>query len=391
MSTVIHQTQEGDVSLEMLQSIVLHAGLHTCFFNLRELTKREWVSIGSDGNILRWGASPAFAPKWVVMPVDGAGHCKIYTVSNGECMAVGSNGNIQRWANTHGPEQLFRFVNFRASDRSCNIQENTRQEFVAVGSNGNILRWPATGGEEQRFILEAVDEFLPDPATLEQVIAGRTMCATPDAVPPHPTMATLSGSPSAPKEDYLIGVDVLPSVFVDDGSYTNKVWQVRQHPYYYLSRTRHWEKVSDRLFQHGQRQSYTAEVTHGCSCRDLRAIEKTIGMVVGAKLGGEAGHAAGKEVGPTAKIAGELNFQFSWQRRELEEMERNREEYHTEAETVEFVPSEECRLVLWQLVDRYTLYDSTPRPVRESWTVYSGRTEWDCFPKVIAPEPRLRR
>lgn len=390
MSTVT-QVHEGDVSLEMLQSIVLHAGLHSCFFNIRELTRHEWVSVGSDGHILRRGATPSFAPKWVIMPVDGAGHCKIYTVQNGECLAVGASGSIVRWCDTRGPEQLFRFVNFRASDRSCNIQENTRQEFISVDVEGNILRAPATGGEEQRFILEATDVFLPDPETLEQVIGGRKMSPSADAVPLHPAMATLSSSPTAPKEEYLIGVDVLPSVFVDDTSYTNKIGQVRQHPYYYLTRTRHWEKVSDRVFQHGPRTSHTAEVTHGCSSRDLRAIEKTIGAVVGAKLGGEPARETSKETGLSAKVGGELNFQFSWQRRELEEMERNNEEYHREAETVELVPTEECRLILWQLVDRYTLFDSTPRPVRESWTVYSGRTEWDCFPKQIAPVPRLRR
>jgi len=233
--------------------------------------------------------------------------------------------------------------------------------------------------------------FLPEPAVLEQVIGGRNILLLAEGVPPHPAMATLSAAPEAPKEEYLVGVDVLPSALVDDPAYANKVAQVRQQPYYYLTRTRHWEKVSDRVCECGPRDSHAAEVTHGCASGDLRAIERTLGAVVGLRSEREPRGDEHPETGLTAKVGGELSFQYLWQRRELEQMERHGEAYHREIETVEFVPTEECRLVLWQLVDRYTLYDSTPRPVREAWTVYSGRTEWACFPRHIAPVPRLER
>lgn len=379
------QLHESDISLDALRRVVLQDGESSCFFNLRELTRHEYVSIGSDGNILRWGAAPGFAPKWLIVPADAAGHCRIYTVQNGECMTVGSDGNILRGADTHGPEQLFKFVNHRQSDDSYDIQENTHGEFVAVGSDGNILRWAGTGGEEQRFILEVTDIFQHDPETIARILRNRPLYPDADAVPPPPAMTTLWSNPVATKEDYWIGVDTLSSVFVNDPSYSNKIEQVRRHPYYYLCRTRHWEKVSDRLCQRGLSQSQTVVVTHGCSCHDLRSIEATIGVIVGTKLGGKIGREPGKGGGISARIGGELNFQYSWQRGELEEMARKHEEYHRETETVEFVPTEECRLVLWQLVDQYTLFDTALRAVCEPWTVYSGRTEWDCFPQRAAP------
>ena len=292
-------------------------------------------------------------------------------------MAVGSNGNVLRWADTRGPEQLFQFVNFRNRDRSYNMLEGTKQEFVAVGSNGNILRWGGTGGDEQRFILEPVEVRRPNPATEAQLLAGKVFYE-PDAVPPHPMIADLESAPMESKVAYWIGVDTLPSVLVNDPGYSRKLDQVMEQPYYYLSRTRSWMKISDRVFQKGLRQTTSTEVMHGSSCSDLRTQETTMGVVVGAKLGGEIGSKGG---GISKKVTGELSFQYSWQHRELEQMEQRHEEYHKETETVEFGATQECRLVLWQLVDKFSLLNSALLPVREPWLCYSGRTEWDIFPK----------
>ena len=142
------------MSLDNLKKIILKDGQFTCFHRIQELTKNEYVAVGSDGNILRWGKTDGQEQKWLIVPVSADGYCKIFTLQNGECMAVGSNGNIVRWADTQGIEQQFKFVNRRRSDGSYNIQERTQNEYVAVGSNGNILRLGKTGKDRQRFILE---------------------------------------------------------------------------------------------------------------------------------------------------------------------------------------------------------------------------------------------
>jgi photosystem II stability/assembly factor-like uncharacterized protein len=140
-------------SVDSIKQIVLKDGQFTCFHRIKELTRNEYVAVGSDGNILRWGATGSSEQKWLIVPRTNEGDCTIITLQNGECMAVGHDGNVRRWAATGGAEQQFRFVNPRRSDGSFNIQERGADQYVAVGSNGNVLRWSPTGGDEQRFIL----------------------------------------------------------------------------------------------------------------------------------------------------------------------------------------------------------------------------------------------
>jgi len=103
------------MSLDNLQKIILKDGQFTCFHRIRELTKNEYVTVGSDGNILRWAATGGPEQKWLIFPVNAEGDCKIFSLQNGEYMSVGSNGNIVRWAKTGGVEQQFSFVNKRTA------------------------------------------------------------------------------------------------------------------------------------------------------------------------------------------------------------------------------------------------------------------------------------
>ncbi|PTY04291.1 hypothetical protein DB347_20575 [Opitutaceae bacterium EW11] len=380
-STAVLSTTE--VSLQFLQTLVLNSSQNTCFFRIKELTRGEYVAVGSNGNILRWAATGGAEQKWLLMPEDAEGYCKIFTQQNGECMAVGSNGNILRWADTGGPEQLFRFINYRTSDGSWNIQDQQDHQFVAVGSNGNILRWPETHGDEQRFILEPVDDVAPSAQTYAALLNNRTIY-NPDQIPTHPEIPADGSSPVEPASGYLIGIDVLPSVFINDPTYGNKVDQALMNPYYYLERVRKWKKVKEWTYALGQKQTLTQAVHHGSSCTDLRTVETTVGVVVTAKVSGEGGQAAPSEKGGANwKVAGELSAQYSWQRRDLEQRESKHEEYIDQTETIEFTPIQACRLVLWQVIDEYTLRNSRLVTVTPPWSVFTDRIEWDVWPENV--------
>lgn len=218
-----------------LMNVILKDGKTTCFHRIQELTRNEYVSVGDGGNILRWAETKGDEQKWLIVPVGDDGYCEIISVQNGENMSVGSNGNILRWTKTSGKEQQFRFVN-RNSTGQYNIQERTKDEYVAVGEGGNILRWSATQGIEQRFVLDPIDVKTLE-KTVPDIVSGKKPCQ-PNEIPAPPTITDLSQSPPAQSEEYYIGYEVLPSVFVNDTTMTYKIQQVQDHPYYYLVRTR---------------------------------------------------------------------------------------------------------------------------------------------------------
>jgi hypothetical protein len=354
------------MSMDNLKKVILKDGKFTCFHRIQELTKNEYVAAGSDGNILRWGKTGGQEQKWLIVPVTADGYCKIFTLQNGECMAVGSNGNIVRWTNTQGIEQQFKFVNRRRSDGSYNIQERTQNEYVAVGSDGNILRWGKTDKDEQRFILEPIDEIKPKKEE-PSIIFGRPSFA-PNEIPTHPPIHNLTDSPPSKSDEYLIGVEVLPSVFVDDPGRTDKIQQVTEQPYYYLVRTRLWKKIYDKKLLPGVEDSVETIARRGSSVTDMKEIETTIGVVVSGKVGAEG------EV-----VSGELSAQFSWQKKELEKHESKKEEYLEKKASTTVSQQSECKVVAWQIVDKFTLYNYDEEPVR-MWTVYGDRVDWARFP-----------
>ncbi len=360
------------MSVENLKEIVLKDGKYTCFHRIKELTKKEYVAVGNDGQIFRWSPTGGNEQKWLIFPVDGEGYCNIVTLQNGECMAVGSNGNIRRWAKTGGKEQKFKFVNKNKQDGSYNLREKTKNEYVAVGHAGNIFRWAQSGKNDQKFILEPIGEKMPqdDPA----------FSPSPEkpAYPPiHGLMESLPGQ--SPK--CQIGVERLASVFVNDPNYTNKVLQVTKQPYYYLVRRQYWEKVYDKKLVPGVENRVEVTVRVGTSSTETNEIETTIGVAV--SLSGKIG------IGKTPKdgkggvkvgVSGKLSTQVSWQRRELSKTEHKQEQYIERKEGYIVSQESECRIVAWQIVDEYSLYTHEKERLNR-WAVYGKRIDWTKFPE----------
>ncbi len=154
-------------------AITFSGGLKPRFFRILEGTKNEYVTIGSDGRICRWGKkgeSDAKDQQWCVYPVS-EGCVMIQTLQNEEFMTVMGGGEVRRWGRSaNQKEQTFRLTNFD-DDGWFNIEENTRGECVGVGDPVFgvcfLVRWQKSGGKDQRFKLEAVEDFTPEPlATL---------------------------------------------------------------------------------------------------------------------------------------------------------------------------------------------------------------------------------
>jgi len=70
-----------------------------CFYRIREGTKDEYVAVGFDGDVIRWGPTGGKEQEWLILPLNNQ-HCRIMSRQNGDFMAVGFGGDIIRWGET---------------------------------------------------------------------------------------------------------------------------------------------------------------------------------------------------------------------------------------------------------------------------------------------------
>jgi Insecticidal Crystal Toxin, P42 len=342
------------------------AGIETRFFRIIEGTKNEYVSIGADGRICRWGKLDGEEEKrqqWCIYPVSD-GSVMIQTLQNEEFMSVTAGGPVRRWAKSSNPaEQSFHLVNFD-NDGWFNIEEMTRGEYLGVGEPVFgvcfLVRWQKTGGKEQQFKLEAVEGFKPEPmATLQ-----------PQGPSLPPQKIESFDKYQVRTERQLISQEVVSSLCVNDPYYTSKISQVRSRPYYYLSRYQLWDSSSGYGFYKvfdGRERKVAVEVTvkRGFSRTDTREARQMIGWSVEAEVATKlTGKATMKdpETGAQGEVIKELSASLKANyKNETELSEKNEEKFETER-TVTYKLSYEARgkrfmVVQWGLVDEYELTD----------------------------------
>jgi hypothetical protein len=340
-----------------------------CFYKIQEGTKNEYVTIGSDGNILRWADTGGSEQIWLIVPVN-ATQCKIQTKQNGEFMAVGSNGNILRWADTGGSEQEFSFVNY--ANGWWNIQIGTGNEFVAVGSNGNILRWAKTGGNDQKFKLIPVH-----PMAKPQLQPGEN---EPGAIGDVPRITGFGMIPPERTNARLIAETLIPAVYVQqDPAYSDRVQQVARNPYYILRREQYWDRSGDRggYYEHDGYREFTKSVTvqFGFSQTSAKSVEDTLGVKVSAS--GEFTYG-----GATAALSSEMSRELKVQTSQETQVTSER----TETFEVKF-PKDRFAYALWSMVDHYLLLNMQRKLVREWEIVLKGTSIADAYPRELPSTP----
>jgi hypothetical protein len=333
---------------------------------IQEGTKKEFVAIGWDGNILRWARTGGDEQQWAITPVD-ATHCRIQTAQpNREFMAVGSDGNVRRWARTEGKEQQFSFVN-RDDDGWWNIQERTRNEFLAVGATGNVLRWAKTDGKEQRFKLVPVNSVAPPPL--------RPGECGPGEIGDIPRITGYDAGLPESTRPRLVAETAIPATFVSDPAHSDKVEQIRRSPYYVLSREQYWDRRGSRghYYEHDGHRTITKEVTVklGMSETTSQSIETTLGIKVSASGDFKYG-------GATAGIESELARELKVKTSQETNITVEREEKYT-AE----IPAERFVYAVWSMIDSYKLADMKGNPVGAWEVVLDGTAISDGYPHKV--------
>ena len=335
------------------------------------------MSVGSNGNVLRWSHWPDGDPnsitqRWVLHAA-GAGY-RIATVSNAEYMGVGTNGNIVRWSRDDAT-QVFKFID--RDGEWISLVEPTKGERVAVGSDGNVLRWAPTAGDEQKF------KFLPVDGTCKNLPEAEQRASAEIAPPPKLTSAQ---PPVILKtEPELISTEYLPAALVDDPSYQNFVLQNRNTPFYRLERWRYWE-LPEGAYTLIRANSTIAKVRSvSTSFEKSRFDEQTSTVAFRAGYSGTIqGKAAIPNVGEvSASHTLSASFEKTDQTRKGSSEKTAGAENDTTTVSFPNPLANDTLWVTWQLVDEYKLFRG-PKSDEAVWSkpvTVPARVFPDAFPR----------
>ncbi|MCW5699726.1 MAG: hypothetical protein KIT00_07785, partial [Rhodospirillales bacterium] len=317
---------------------------------------------------MRWSESKGDEQLWLPIPLADE-KVKFMTPQKGhegEYMSVGSNGNILRWEAT-GIEQEFKLVN-PTSDGWWEIQESTESEHVTVVS-GNVRRWKRTGDADQRFKFEAWNA-----REKPKVVSGRE----PGQIGDVPRLKSVEDIPLETTEPSLIAETPLPATVVDDPDFSSKLVQVERTPYYILRREQFWDRTGDRGFMIGH--SGTTEDKTERSIRYLvtntqgRSSETTLGFQFSVKGG------YSRKL-PVSTVSVELSTTISQQIKTREHSEQQTQKEDLFVYTRTFPKGPPIKIVGWTLVDRYSIVRMDGTLIAQWEVALSNNTIVDGFPR----------
>ena len=354
------------------------------YYKIMEGTKAEYVAEGSDGNILRWANSGKDDQLWLIYPdespVDGSKKYRIQNKGSHQFMTVTPNGNVHRWATEkNNDSQLFEF---KTAERGFSIKEGTKNEVIGVGSNGNILRWEHYSGKEQQFI--PIPYPFPTmglhPQKMKIMVGQKAYM--PGKIPTPPRVKDFSWPQNG--KYYFISESVLPGTHVNDPLYDDKIAQIHKNnsPYYYLVREQYYKPIQTIL----QANSNVKKVKKDALTlneQQINSVTETLGWAIDASAGVTAGVGV---PGAGASASAGLSAGLSHSTETREETRHTKETNHMENLSISFKsPPERLNVVVWYLMDRFTLYNYKGRVVPgKQWEVENRNfvetypyTPWD--------------
>lgn len=360
----------------------------TCGYRIVEGTKNEYVAVGSDGNILRWGFVDEPQQEWLIYPInpktpgddteapaDRVVRYRIQTFDNEEFMAVGSDGNIRRWSEVDEPAQEFRFVDL--GDGWYNIREGTEDEYVTTEWLGNIFRWARLTGEaevQQKFRLEPI-RVVPKPE-------ATTPMAEYGEIADFPNLSSVDELPPRTTEETLVSEEILSALVVapDPNRHPSKVSQVASNPYYRLSLYQYWDaaEIDDKIELLGREtREYTIETYRGFARSEVERMETVVGHTLRAGVsvtGGKQGKGSA-----TAR----LEYEYKNLTTQVRSSDTSYQEWRKLTNTIKFAPQGEKTVVLcWKRYDVYRLTDMAGNLVPDGeWRTLSD-IRLDSFPPL---------
>ena len=341
------------------------------FYRIVEGTKSQDVSIGSKGNILRWGrGDDNLGQQWLLLPC-GPNRVHIVTLEHHpklHCMSVGSNGNILRWelGELGNDNQSFSFVN--PNDKGqVNIVEHTKGEYVSVGTHGNILRWGRGTGDSQRFKLEPIQK-------LSEPKLDTSNRHEPGAIPFTHNQTNFDNPPPESKR-YLIDELVYGSVYVDDPRYDNIITQVREHHFYILRREQYWKLEQFKVYGGATTERGKVSFTEGMRTVTSRSMEVTIGMSLGVDMGFKfEPKLEYKDIGISGQSAGASMSQKMSQQLKIHRTTSS-EQHSSETREQEYVveAGKKHAIAVWSLVDSFQLLTADRKRTVGHWEIKDSR------------------
>lgn len=277
---------------------------------------------------------------------------RIQSVKDGAYLAINPTGNAISHGFLDDESQIFSFINYTRSvdDFNIGMKSSGSEEVVLAEKNWNIFRWGLIQGDSsQRFSLTAVKEW-PKPAV-------KASQASPGSLkrPAPPTSTDESGANKTAQ--VLIGEEVLPFEWVDDAE-RDKLNQILNTPYYILAREQYFSRKINRFIRAHETETVSDNVRKGFSNEHMRSMEQTVGVTLSAEWSASVGGKVGDETaGVEARQSTKLAAQYVNQSKTTEVTTQSESRQEESSVVNRFTPSgQDCRLNLWVLVDKYSLY-----------------------------------
>lgn len=373
------------------------------FFAIREGTRNEYLSAGSDGRVVRWAADgpngiPSDKQRWFISakPHFGAGPApsetryRIQNVGTGGFLHVGAGGFYWTDRNNSSEDEATFSVEltnhasggFGLGPFPCwiNIREHTRNEFVAIGGNGWGVRWGNSGNEDQRFYLErygAPASLAGLPTIHSLPVLEPQQSEEPDFIP-APPMLTADASTAKPGPQFLVAEQVLPSALVRDPRYNDPLAQASVSPWYRFRHIQQYDILRGTPQPGVAHVSGRARFTYQISARrllrkeDITTLTDTFAWNISGEVTGELAAQKGESDKQHTKGGGTAKLAFSVSKT-LEHMTSNGTIDENEAivfKEVSFEPQkEDWSLATYGLLNIFVLIDSGGNVIQR-WEVF---------------------
>jgi hypothetical protein len=264
--------------------------------------------------------------------------------------APGGEHNLRQWQLTGELWQCFDITPLASYDQDHKVRLTCVEDGRVVSTrwDGQAFLWNFTEGDEQQML--RLGEAGPIPMPTVPEIEGTSGSMDRDLLKVESFDDTQALEKTPPR---VVSTQLIPFPFVNDTYPLGR--RMRETPYYLLTRRCFWKKVKAREFPAAgeKEEELTWEV--GFKENETSALEQTLKITIGAKV------SYASEVG----IAGEVSFAEErgekWTRRsEVERYETEKGRYK-----VKYKDGERVLVVVWALVNQYTLTRTNGEPIGE--------------------------
>jgi len=265
--------------------------------------------------------------------------------------APGGDRNLRQWQLTGELWQCFDITPLPSYDQDRMVRLTCVKDDRVVSTRwepGQAFLWDFTEGDEQQMLHLGDAGPIPMPTVPE--IEGTSGSMDRDLLKVEGFNETEVVEETPPR---VVSTQLIPFPFVHDTYTLGR--RMRETPYYLLTRRCFWKKVKSQEFPAAGKKEQELTWEIGFKKKETSELEQTLKITVGAKMSYKA------EVG----IGGELSFAVEHGEKWTRRSEVERYETQTGRYKVNYEDGDHVLVVVWALVNRYTLTRTNSEAIGE--------------------------